>query len=380
MSGTATNGSDYTTISGPISIPAGSSYRDITLTPINDNEWEPNETAILTLSTNSAYVIGKPNSATITISDDDLPTVTVTAPDASAGEASRVPNTGTYRISRTGSTSSSLNVYFTMSGTATNGSDYTTISSPISIPAGSSYRDITLTPINNSVWEPNETATLTISTNSAYVIGKPNSATITISDDDIPTVISVTISGPTQVDENTETPYTLTALWSDKSSTTVTSSAGWSEDSYDYASISSTGYLTTYEVPSDQLVTITATYGGKSDAHSVTIKDVSPAYVVITGPTQVNESSGEQYTLWAYYSNPITPVPIGINVTNNANWSENSSYASISSGGYLTTSAVSSDQLCTITASYRGKVDTHSVTIKDTSPTVTVEAIVDSSM
>ena len=54
-------------------------------------------------------------------------------------------------------------------------------------------------------------------------------------------------------------------------------------------------------------------------------------------------------------------------MTNSAAWSESSSYASISSSGYFTTSAVPSDQSCTITASYGGQSDTHNVTIKNVS-------------
>jgi len=43
---------------------------EITLTPKDDSLTEGNETVILSLSANSAYDIGSPNSATITIEDD----------------------------------------------------------------------------------------------------------------------------------------------------------------------------------------------------------------------------------------------------------------------------------------------------------------------
>ena len=82
--------------------------------------------------------------------------------------------------------------------------------------------------------------------------------------------------------------------------------------------------------------------------------------VEITGSTQVNESSGDQYTLTANYSDGSS-----IDVTSSASWSENSGYASINSSGYLTTSSVASDQSCSITASYEGQSDTHNITIKD---------------
>ena len=131
------------------------------------------------------------------------------------------------------------------------------------------------------------------------------------------------------------------------------------------ASISG-GTLTTEPVSSDQGVTITATYSGKSDTHFVTIQDIpaTVSSILITGPTQVDEDSTAQYTATATYSDGSTA-----NVTGSAVWSENSSSASIS-GGTLTTEPVSSDQGVTITATYSGQSDTHSVTIQDIPATV----------
>jgi hypothetical protein len=69
MSGTATNGTDYISISSPRTIAAGTSFVDVTLTPLNDTSLEGNEIAILTLLTNPAYDIDPPGSAVITIAD-----------------------------------------------------------------------------------------------------------------------------------------------------------------------------------------------------------------------------------------------------------------------------------------------------------------------
>jgi hypothetical protein len=70
--GTATSGGDYSSLSGNVIIPADSSTATITVTPINDAAFESDETVILTLSANAAYVIGSPSSDTVTISSDDL--------------------------------------------------------------------------------------------------------------------------------------------------------------------------------------------------------------------------------------------------------------------------------------------------------------------
>jgi hypothetical protein len=155
----------------------------VTLTPINDSVYEGNETAILKILPDPAYGIGSSSSATITIQDNE-PVVTVAAADSVATEAG--PTTGMYRILRTGATTLPLSVYFEMVGTASSqsGTDYNISTSPVTIPAGFSYVNVTLTPINDSVYEGNETAILKILPDPAYGIGSSSSATITIQDND----------------------------------------------------------------------------------------------------------------------------------------------------------------------------------------------------
>ncbi len=176
----------------------------------------------------------------------------------------------------------------------------------------------------------------------------------------------IEISGSSQINENSGAQYSCMAYYSDGSSMDVTNSTSWSENSA-YASINSTGYLTTNSVSSDQSCRITATYDGKTDTHDITINNIAAilSYIEISGPTQVDENSSAQYTCTAYYSNSSNT-----DVTISTTWSENSAYASISAAGYLTTNAIPSDQICRITASYNGHTDTFNVTLShvDTAP------------
>ncbi len=121
------------------------------------------------------------------------PTVTITVPDNTAWENPTYPtDLGKFRISRTGSTSSSLVVYFTTGGTATGPSpsmDYTLnaggnwVSTSATIPAGSSYVDVDVYPWwDGHSEDPYETVILTLSTNSSYTTGSPNSGTVYIYD------------------------------------------------------------------------------------------------------------------------------------------------------------------------------------------------------
>ena len=113
-----------------------------------------------------------------------LPAVSMTATDANASEAG--PDNGRFTVSRSGSTGGALTVRFSIGGSATNGSDYASLGSSVTISSGSSSATVTVRPTDDSNVEGNETVTLTLSNDSAYSIGSPSSATVTISDNDSP--------------------------------------------------------------------------------------------------------------------------------------------------------------------------------------------------
>jgi hypothetical protein len=183
IGGTATTGTDFTTLTGTVTIPVGVTFATITVTPVNDTVVELPETVILTLQPTTRYAVGTPSSATVTITDDDvLAEVTVTATDDDAAEPS---STGTFTVTRTGSTTTSLAVTYTLDGTATNGSDYTAApASPLTIPAGATSATITVTPTDDSLVEDDETVEIELSAGVGYEIGSPDTATVTIADDE----------------------------------------------------------------------------------------------------------------------------------------------------------------------------------------------------
>ena len=111
---------------------------------------------------------------------DTKPSVTLTAVDNQADETGS--NTGKFRITRTGSTSSSLSVStFLTNGTGANiisqvGIDYSSTPTltagvdTITIPANNSYIDIVVSPISDNTTESQEQVPLTIDTNNAYTV------------------------------------------------------------------------------------------------------------------------------------------------------------------------------------------------------------------
>jgi Calcineurin-like phosphoesterase/CARDB/Calx-beta domain len=155
----------------------------------------------------------------------DLPVVTITASDSTATEAGSSP--GSFLVSRTGNTDTPLTVNYTIGGTASNGSDYESLPTSVTIPLGSSTASITVTPIDDTLPEANETVLVRLAFHASYIIGASSSATVAITDDDAnqpPTVdagADQTITLPagasldgTVNDDGRPSPAALTTHWS----------------------------------------------------------------------------------------------------------------------------------------------------------------------
>jgi FG-GAP-like repeat/Calx-beta domain len=190
IGGTATNGTDYTGVPSSVTIAAGATTADITVTPVPDSLSESNETVNVVLAGGgSSYDLASPSSATVTISNSTfvpLPTVSISALDPNASESGSNP--GVFRITRTGGGGATmpLNVNYTVSGSATS-ADYTpSIGTSATISATQTYVDVTINPIDDTLVEGPETVNLTLGAGS-YTLASPsaNFATVSIADNDV---------------------------------------------------------------------------------------------------------------------------------------------------------------------------------------------------
>jgi len=89
-----------------------------------------------------------------------------------------------------------------------------------------------------------------------------------------PSLTSLTISGPSTVDENTTTQYTCTGHYSDGSTVNLTSQSSWMVSGAAPASIAG-GLLIAGDVTSDASCTINAAYGTKVTNLPVTVTDTT---------------------------------------------------------------------------------------------------------
>jgi hypothetical protein len=190
IGGSAKAGSDFTGLppgatTGTITIRAGStSPVTLTIVPTADTEIEPNETVILTLQQGVGYALGT-SVATGTITNDDLPAVTLAVSPTSVTEDGTTNLV--YTFTRTGPTTSALPVKYGITGTA-DAADYTGATpgtgKTISFAAGYDKATLTIDPTVDTTPEFDETVILTLASGSGYTVGTKTPVAGTIENDD----------------------------------------------------------------------------------------------------------------------------------------------------------------------------------------------------
>jgi hypothetical protein len=205
IGGTATNGVDYAAIPNWIPMPAGVREVGIPVNPLMDTVVEGPETVVLSLMAPPVmipvnYLIGTPSEARVVITDTtnppppSLPVVTVLTVDGVAVEPTpgNPPNVGVFRVFRDGPTNDTLNVHYTLRGTASNGVDYALLPNVAVIQAGDRTADVVVTPLADNLTDGVETVNIRLDDVAAtttvppppgsYVVGTPREAALTIAD------------------------------------------------------------------------------------------------------------------------------------------------------------------------------------------------------
>ncbi len=190
-----------------VTIPAGAASATLAITAKANTTRANPETAVFTLSADPSYSVGTSGTATITIAAaaPTLPTVTVaaTVPVTALGSSSA----GILTFYRTGSSATSVDVNFTLSGTAVKWIDYYRLPEgdmpvAVTIPAGAASAALAITAKANTTGANPETAVFTLSAGPSYMIGAANAATLTIAaagSGPVPAPAPAPIPGPAPV-------------------------------------------------------------------------------------------------------------------------------------------------------------------------------------
>ena len=195
MGGTATGGAscttgvDYISTSGTLNFAFGDLSKTFNITVCTDALFEGDETVGLVLTNPVGGALGTPNSATLTITDNEVqPAVQFNSATYTVGEGG---GSATVTVTRTGATDNVVSVnYATSNGTATGGAacaagtDYDSTSGTLNFAAGDTSKTFTVAICEDVLAEGDETVNLTLTSPTGGVLGTPNTAVLTITDNE----------------------------------------------------------------------------------------------------------------------------------------------------------------------------------------------------
>ena len=212
---TALSGSDYTSASGTLTFSAETTTRTITVTVNGDVSDEVDETYYVNLSGESNATISDARGIGTITDDDGPPNVTLSLTNSPFAE-----NGGTATVTATLSAVSEKNatIYLGFTGTANNTTDYTRSSESITINAGLTTGSITLTGVNDTDDDDNETVIVDVTSTTNCTESSEQQVTATITDDENPE-ISITGNGNNISDGSTSP---LTTNYTDFGNTDLT--------------------------------------------------------------------------------------------------------------------------------------------------------------
>ena len=215
VAGTATAGSDYT-LAGTVSVAPGVSRVNLPIKIIDDEIEDGGETVVLTLDGGSDYTVGNPSRHTLTITNDDKPPeaeATFAAASSTADEGAGPHN---IRINLSPLPTSEITIGYRVGGSATAGSDYTTLGS-VTVLADTGSVTIPVTIADDKEVESSETVVLTLTGGTGYTVGSASGHTLTITDNDTPSPTPVTPPSPITPPATTPAAVAATVAISDAS-------------------------------------------------------------------------------------------------------------------------------------------------------------------
>jgi autotransporter-associated beta strand protein len=286
---TATGGGvDYTSTTQHILFHAGDQSKQVIVPITDDSVVEGDETFTVNLGTTTPLggrVIDFSDTGTGTITDNDSATVSITA--GSNGAEGAIPTDGHFTVSLSAPSSTNTVVNYSLGGTATNGTDYTTLTGAVTILAGQTTADIDVAVLDDTILEGTETVTatltglgasdpqITLNTTPANL-----TASVDITDNDTETLL---ISSPTVMEGNagiTTLTFTVTSPQAVQGGFTVAFTvADGTANSADYTVITTSPLTFTGAAGETQTITVNVngdTVVEGNETLTVTLGTVTP--------------------------------------------------------------------------------------------------------
>ena len=215
---TATSIDDYITAAGTATFTPGSTTTTINVSVIPDSKFEDNETFFVNLSTPAFATIADPQAVGTIVNDDAVPTITIL--DLSQNEGNAGPTPFSFSVQLSNPSENPISVDYTVTpGTALSPPDFVATSGTLIIPAGSPGAPLVVTVNGDTIFEPNETFTVTLSNPTGATIADGVATGTILNDDPQPTIF---IDDVTQAEGNAgTTPFVFTVSLSNPSADTV---------------------------------------------------------------------------------------------------------------------------------------------------------------
>ena len=221
--GTTTADDVSGTTSGTVSFASGETSKVVTINVVGDTTIELNETFSVALTNPMGATLGTAT-ATGTVVNDDLPTVSIVATSANLSEGSTGTTPFTFTVTRSSGVGTSA-VNWAVAHTSTSSTDFSgATSGALSFLAGETSKTVTVNVVGDTTIELNEGFNVVLSGPTGALLGTATAAG-TIVNDDLPTV-SIAATSASKVEGSTgTTPFTFT----------VTRSSGVGTSSVNYA-------------------------------------------------------------------------------------------------------------------------------------------------
>ncbi|WYM00653.1 MAG: Calx-beta domain-containing protein [Gloeotrichia echinulata CP02] len=295
VDGTATAVSDYNNSPITVTFANGETSKTVTIPLTDDTIYEPTETVNLTLTNpTGGATLGTQNTAILNIIDNDAVPGVI---EFSAAEYT-VNEDGTpvtaVTLTRTNGSDGAVSVRVNLSnGTATAPSDY--LSNPITVnfTNGETSKIVNIPIVDDTIFDPNQTFNITLSnpTNGA-TIGSQNNATVTIIDNDSPSLsvvfnvenVNETETATGTITRNTEDTSTELIVTLESSDTTEATVPQTVTIPVNQSSVTFTVTAVGDEIfDANQAITITASATGfNSGTDNITINNIDLADLVVS--------------------------------------------------------------------------------------------------
>lgn len=183
------DGSDYDGATLTVLIPSGSTSGIVVIDSFADLTWEADETVIVSILSGSGYTIGAPSSATGTILNDDLGTLTINNVTIAEGDSGTQTVPFTISLSQPAGPGGVTFDITTADLTATAGEDYEATSFVgAQIAQGGSTYSFDVDVYGDTSNEPNETFFVNITNVTNAILGDGQGVGTIVNDDAVPTI------------------------------------------------------------------------------------------------------------------------------------------------------------------------------------------------